>query len=414
MVITILRLLGGEYHRYLERKGKLPDYPKTKKKVVAIVIAYKEKSFYFNLCLLSLRETLRVACDEFTIIVVIDGIRRQVAASKRMGELAKKYAHYVFGTDTADKRNSITRAMEFAEEQQIPGDLVIIRDSDTFSRSALTGVELLKPFADPMVGVVSTAQTIYRPTTLADLLSDWFEHARLNSSMRALSLPNIMELLCAPGREIAIRRDILLRALPGFNNEYLLGKKCIPGDDRFLTLAAQKEGYKTVLAHKAEVWTLAKKTFWLTFKMWLRWGRTSQRYTILNPWLISKKPFAAFVAWTDIYTTLAVSVIVFMWIITLFTKGNLAVPFVQAVLFSFGGMVLSMGLRQARYLIEHPRKLWLLPFFTIVATIGQLIRLWALFTMFDMRWLSREGTDQRIDTTDQNIYLLYKDGKKVD
>lgn len=422
VILVVIRILGAELYRICELMGWLPKYPRVKRDVVSFVIAYNEPLDIFEKCLDSLRRSLEVACNTFHIMVVIDGMRRHPKHSREMAELASHYAHFVYGTETGDKRNSITKLSEEADRLALPGNVVDINDSDTICEDDQVGVELFAPFADLDMGIVTTAQTIYEPKTSAEQDSNLFEKSRLNGSQRFLSLPGVQQIGCAPGRRIAILRRILREGLYAFNNEYLFGRKCIPGDDRFLTLLAQKAGLKSIMVPSAKVKTMAKETYFLTFKMWLRWGRTSQRYTIMNPWLIWKKPFTAFVMWSDIYITIAVTAMVGLFFWALLFGGSWMIPLYMAVLLSITGMALSMASRQYRLLPEIfdefnfkgiLQGLWRLLRFTIVATLGQLIRFWALLTMFNTDWLTRAGADESKKSDDDSIWPLYVNGEKV-
>src|SRR5690606_30944559 len=135
-----------------------------------------------------------VASRPTEIIVVINGPRNP-AIEAVCQHLRVRWAW----TETPGKRNALRTGFGLAT-----GDVIVLVDSDTlWSRTTLS--ELVKPFADPQVGGVTTRQAIMRPGRNAlTRWADWLESVRCEYSMPAMSVLGTVG--CLPGRTIAFRR----------------------------------------------------------------------------------------------------------------------------------------------------------------------------------------------------------------
>jgi hyaluronan synthase len=168
------------------------------------------------------------------LIVVINGPQNPELASA-CDEAGVRWVH----TPIAGKRNAVRVGVE-----QSVGDVVVLVDSDTIWAAETLG-ELVKPFADPTVGGVTTRQRIISPDrSILTRWADWLESLRCHYSMPAMSVLGTVG--CLPGRTIAFRREILVRAMPGFLSEKFLGVFLEVSDDRTLTNYVLKYGYRSV------------------------------------------------------------------------------------------------------------------------------------------------------------------------
>src|SRR4029079_12092259 len=110
-------------------------------------------------------------------------------------------------TPVAGKRNAVKIGVQRAR-----GDVVVLLDSDTVWTEG-TLAELVKPFADPGVGGVTTAQRILEPRrSVITRWADWLENSWAKYSMPAQSV--LGQVGCLPGRTIAFRKHILEKAMP--------------------------------------------------------------------------------------------------------------------------------------------------------------------------------------------------------
>jgi len=164
------------------------------------------------------------------------------------------------------------------------------------------------------------------------------------------------------------------------------------GDDRVLTNELLRSGWRTVYQATALVETDAPpdwRTFW---RQQLRWGRSSQRETLLSlPWLW-RKPVAFACFATDIVTPFA------LYAVLAFAVGHAieghsgptGLPLGAELLLGYGGMLASIGVRQAAHVRRVPDDLARLPLFVLQITFVLVpIRLAAFATMFHQGWSTR-------------------------
>ncbi len=128
----------------------------------------------------------------------------------------------------ASKRNAIYQAVKKAT-----GKYTVILDSDTFVYPDSI-YNLLKVFSDPNVGGVTPKHVITgRKTNTMRRISDWLEDIRFEEILRGQS--SFGSVSCLPGRLLAVRTELLKDIVPGLINQKFLGRKCISGDDRYIT-----------------------------------------------------------------------------------------------------------------------------------------------------------------------------------
>ena len=278
-------------------------------------------------------------------------------------------------------------------------EIVLLKDSDTvFAPGSLA--ELLKPFADPEVGGVTSNQHIFNPNgNWVRRICEWMEDSRFKISTPAQSSSGVVG--CLPGRAIAFRRNIVLSCLREFLNEQFLGTRCETGDDRSLTSHVLRRGYKTVYQRKAVVFTDSPSTFSDFVKQQLRWARSSQRYTLMAiPWIFKKPKILAFHFLTDMVTpfffTAVVVVgglnIVFGLDRVVLIEGTPWAKLWSGILLGLIGMNLSLGFRQIPHFLSKKSDLVWLPIYTFVMTFVMVpIRLYGFFTMSNQGWMTRQG-----------------------
>ena len=76
--------------------------------------------------------------------------------------------------------------------------------------------------------------------------------------------------------------------------------------------------------------------------------------------------------------------------------GDGQIPFFQAMVMTVMGMCLTVMFRQVPHLIRNPRDILLIPVFAVVLTIGQFVRVKALFTPHKIGvWGTRAGSDEK-------------------
>jgi hypothetical protein len=130
-------------------------------------------------------------------------------------------------------------------------------------------------------------------------------------------------------------------------------------------------------------------TYW---RQQLRWGRSSQRETLLSLRWLWRKPvaFASFA--TDIVTPFALYAVVGLGLAHALRGhgGATGLPLALELPLGYVGMLASIGLRQIPRLRRVPRDLARLPLFVLQITFVMVpIRIAAFATMFHQGWSSR-------------------------
>ncbi len=320
------------------------------------------------------------------VVVVINGQRNEP-----LEEVCRKFAPQVTWTwtPTPGKRGAVALGV-----QQARGDVVVLVDSDT-TWTPQTLEELLRPFADPRVGGVTTHQKIICPERhWLTRFADWLEDIRSESSMPAMSV--LGHVGCLPGRTIAFRREVLERAMPEFLTERFLGIHLEVSDDRALTNYALRYGWRTVYQRTSVVYTDAPTQVNKFIKQQYRWSKGSQYNTIkMMPWMCRHAPMLALWYSADIIIPLFFSGVVLTACYSLATGHN-SVPGVENGVLMWGGAVigclLGFAVRQWRHLRKNPREVWFLPVFIgLLMVMMTPIRLWGFArAALDEGWGTRK------------------------
>lgn len=305
------------------------------------------------------------------IIVVINGARNP--------DLEAVCASFGTGlewtwTPVAGKRNAVRVGVERAA-----GEVVLLVDSDTIWTDE-TLSELVKPFADPGIGGVTTRQRILEPNrTFLTRWADWLENSRALYSMPAQSVLGAVG--CLPGRTIAFRRAVLQDVMHDFMTAKFLGVFLEVSDDRTLTNLTLKRGFRTVYQATSLVYTDAPTKLKKLVKQQFRWARGSQYNTLrMMPWMLGHAPLLAFFFLCDI-------VLPFLWVCSAIAwairsathrgDSNLYLGLLHVrshallaiIALSILTSTLAMCLRQARHLGEVPTDFLWMPFYILFSTL---------------------------------------------
>ena len=345
-------------------------------KVTVLVPVYREPEAVFR------RSLASVAAEQpAELIAVVDGGDADVAA------VAADYCDRVLRIPKAGKRAAIAAGLAASRAAT---DVVVVLDSDTvWAPGALT--EMLRPFADPRVGGVTPRQAIF---DVGDdpvrRLADWIEDLRYLMTVPAQSV--FGQVGCLAGRTIAYRRTAFEPAVAALVSQTVFGVPQHVGDDRVLTSELLRAGWRTVYQSSARVETDAPpdwRTFW---RQQLRWGRSSQRETILSlPWLW-RRPVAFATFATDIVTPFALYAVVALGVAHALGAGDgrTGLPVGAEIGLGYAGMLASIGVRQIPHLRRRPRDVLRLPLFVLQLTFLMVpIRILAFATMLHQSWSTR-------------------------
>jgi cellulose synthase/poly-beta-1,6-N-acetylglucosamine synthase-like glycosyltransferase len=291
-----------------------------------------------------------------------------------------------------NKRTAFAKAFK-----QSSGRIIYILAGDTiYPRN--TTIETLRPFVDPKVGATTIRQRIYdRERTFARRFADIMYNLRFRITYPAISSKGV--LICTTGEIGAFRREILEKHVDDFLNETFMGKKCILGDDRYLTSMVLKEGYSVVMQPAEEtVYTDAPDTFKGLVKQQLRWYRSGQKYTLKTLFLnwIPRKSlmlrihcfalqimpyfFGAVIIWGILNSF-------YRWDPVLIMSHFPAEP----ILLWISGFYLSMIVKTYSHLKDNKRDWLIFPLYAVfVAVVMLLVYAYALITIHKQGdWLTK-------------------------
>jgi hyaluronan synthase len=328
------------------------------------------------------RRVLDAICvnDPEELIAVIDGGDPHLAA------VADEYCDQVVAIPKLGKREAIAAGLRASDPSS---EILIVVDSDTVWDHDMLD-EILRPFTDPRVGGVTPKQAIFDPDRNAvRRLADWIEDIRYHLVVPAQSA--FGQVGCLAGRTIAYRRCAFVPAVRALVDQRVLGVPQAIGDDRVLTNELLRRGWRTVYQSTARVLTDAPNdwpTFW---RQQLRWGRSSQRETLLSLRWLWRRPVALACFATDIATPFALYAVFAVALAHAARGGDPAghsLPIELAL--GYAGMLVSIGLRQIPHFRRRPRDAARLPLFVLQLTFVMVpLRILAFATMLHQSWATR-------------------------
>ena len=306
------------------------------------------------------------------LVVVINGKRNPVLES-----VCDEFGDDLewLWTPVAGKRNAVQLGTARAW-----GEVVLLVDSDTiWTPNTLS--ELVKPFAEPTIGGVTTRQRILDPErSFLTRWADWLENSRALYAMPAQSV--LGTIGCLPGRTIAFRRGVLQASMHDFMTKKFMGVFMEVSDDRTLTNLTLQRGYRTVYQSTSLVYTDAPLKLKKLIKQQFRWARGSQYNTLrMTPWMLGHAPLLAFFFLMDIALPFVWFAATISWFIRmtrhdgadlyagmLDARGHTE-AIVAIVVLTILSSTLSMSMRQLRHLTEKPSDLIRMPFFILFSTL---------------------------------------------
>jgi hyaluronan synthase len=315
------------------------------------------------------------------LIAVVDGGDADIA------RIAAEYCDRVLRIPKAGKRAAIAAGLRVSDPAT---EVVVVLDSDTvWAPGALT--ELLRPFADPAVGGVTPRQAVFEPGANAvRRLADWIEDVRYHLTVPAQSV--FGQVGCLAGRTIAYRRAAFEPAVERLVAQTVLGVSQHVGDDRVLTNELLRNGWRTVYQSTALVETDAPSDWPRFWRQQLRWGRSSQRETLLSLRWLWRKPIALVCFAADIVTPFALYAVLGLAAAHALRgdSGPAGLPLALELPLAYTGMLVSIGLRQIPRLRRAPHDLRRLPLFVLQITFFMVpVRIAAFATMFHQGWITR-------------------------
>ncbi|MEZ4735123.1 MAG: glycosyltransferase [Caldilineaceae bacterium] len=173
-------------------------------------------------------------------------------------------------TQTPGKRPALVDGILAATSE-----IVFLVDSDTIWDPDVLP-KALAPFTEPEVGGVTMRQRVWNPHSTAQRIFDVYLDIRYIDEIRFLTAFGDA-VTCLSGRTAVYRRFVALTALEDLMEEKFFGRPVISGDDKALTLAVQKRGWKVRYQENACVYTPGATVMKVFLKQRLRWARNSWR-----------------------------------------------------------------------------------------------------------------------------------------
>jgi hyaluronan synthase len=315
------------------------------------------------------------------LVAVVDGGDPEVAA------IAHDYCDRVLRIPKSGKRLAIAAGLAATDSTT---DVIVVLDSDTvWERGALK--EMLRPFADPRVGGVTPRQAIFDVgTNPVRRFADWLEDLRYHLTVPAQSV--FGQVGCLAGRTIAYRRSAFEPAVERLVRQTVFGVRLHVGDDRVLTNELLRNGWRTVYQSTALVTTDAPSDWWTFWKQQLRWGRSSQRETLLSLRWLWRRPIAFVAFLTDIVTPFALYAVAILAVAHAArgVGGPTGFPLPVELAVGYAGMLVSIGVRQIPHFRRSPADIKRLPLFVLQLTFLMApIRIAAFATMLHQGWATR-------------------------
>ena len=307
------------------------------------------------------------------VILVID------ESDKVCQEIASRYPVTVIPTNVPGKRDALRRGWNAART-----DLVALVDSDTIWAQDVAA-EVCKPFADPKIGGVGTRQSVYGSKGILARLTDMFlDHRYFDENASQSYLGKAVS--CLSGRTAVYRRKLLMEIEKDFMDETFWGVQCLSGDDKRLTTLVLERGYLTYMQRSAEVWSTFPTKLRVFFRQRLRWARNTWRSdlrALSHRWVYSH-PFLAF---------------------TMIDKGISSFTLLLGPIFMVYAMVqrnwvfcivlalwwqISRSAKLLPHLRRRPSSFFFIPIYVALSWLMALIKLQALLTIRQQRWLTRQ------------------------
>jgi hyaluronan synthase len=261
---------------------------------------------------------------------------------------------------------------------------VALVDSDTIWANNVAE-EACKPFADPRIGGVGTRQNVYRPRGFLSRINDMFlDHRYFDENACQTFLGRAVS--CLSGRTAVYRRNLLLEIEHDFMNERFWGVPCLSGDDKRLTTLILERGHLTYMQRTARVWSAFPSTWKLFMRQRLRWARNTWRSDLraLSKGWLWHHPFLA-------YTMLDKAVSCFTLLVgpTFMALALLHHNWLFAATLALWWQI-SRSAKLLPHLRRRPSSFFLMPGYVAASWLMALIKISALVTIRQQRWLTRQ------------------------
>ena len=361
---------------------------RTDRAMSIITPVYNEDPITFNL---ALRSWEKNSPDE--IIAVID--ERDKDCIRVFKEFGKNRPWIkLIVTTKPGKRQALADGILEAKNS-----IVALVDSDTLWDINIKQ-KLLAPFSDPSIGGVTPRNHPVKCESIWEKMTDVFWDMRNYYDLPSQTAMGSF-LTCLTGRTSLYRRYLILPKIDEFLNEILLGRRKESGEDKCLTRLIQKDGWKTYYQSTAVIYSVAASEFKTFVSQRLRWTRNSHNSDLVSlldgwPW---KHPYLAF-CMIDRFTTTFTMFIgpIFMGISIYFNEWIIALSILTL-------WIVGRGIKILPHLRRRPDDIFLVPAFVAMNFFMALIKLYALITIREQKWIR---VSSHVKNTEHTLSFLRK------
>jgi cellulose synthase/poly-beta-1,6-N-acetylglucosamine synthase-like glycosyltransferase len=354
---------------------------------------YDENPETFNL---ALRSWDRNNPDE--IIAVIDERDKDCIKVFQNFCKSRSWAKLIV-TSKPGKRQALAEGILKAKSE-----IVALVDSDTIWDLKIKE-KLLAPFSNPAIGGVTPRNHPVKRQTIWEKMNDVFWDMRNYYDLPSQTAMG-SALTCLTGRTSLYRRDILLPRLDEFLNEILLGKRKESGEDKCLTRIIQRDGWKTYYQSTAVINSVAASDFRTFIMQRLRWTRNSHNsdlVSLLDGWAW-RHPYLAFYMIDRFISTFT------LFLGPIFLGMSIYYHQFTVTIAILALWLVGRGIKILPHLRRRPEDVPLVPIFVAVNFLMALIKLYALITIREQKWI-REHYQLKgvVHKTRQKVIAKIKD-----
>lgn len=279
-------------------------------------------------------------------------------------------------TSKPGKRQAIADGVREAKSE-----IVALVDSDTVWGNDIRD-RLLSPFNDSSIAGVTPRNHPLERNSVWQKMTDIFWDIRNFYDLPSQAAMGQV-LTCLTGRTSLYRRTIILPKLEEFMNEILFGKKKESGEDKCFTRLVQKDGWKTYYQSSAVIYSMAASDFKTFVSQRLRWTRNSHNsdlVSLIDGWAW-RHPYLAFYMVDRFVSTFTLFLgPIFFGISVYLHQWGIATAILAL-------WMVGRTIKILPHLKRHPADLYLLPLFVGVYFMIALIKLYALVTLREQKWI---------------------------
>jgi cellulose synthase/poly-beta-1,6-N-acetylglucosamine synthase-like glycosyltransferase len=330
--------------------------------------------------------TVLAARGRKQVIVVDDGSTNGVRGY--IAELADKHGldvHYFF--ENRGKREALHYAVANLLDEDV--EFVVTIDSDTaLAPDAL--IRVVEPLKSPRIGAATGNVLLSNEEqNLLTRMVGTYYWVGLNIYKQAQSV--IRSVVCCSGCLAAYRAPLLRQVIDEFASQRFLGERCTHSEDRHLTNLVLREGYDVVYVADALSWTETPATLAGFLRQQRRWKRGYIResiYTLSYAWRNKRLLFLQVLFWDLTAPFLSFG----LRIALVVTAIRLPLLLVTTILPSW---IVLMLIRYIFIPLRAREKLFGLFLYMLFYEVCLYwLNLWALFTVKNKSWLTRQATAQ--------------------